>query len=654
MAQSPDKAEETTEEYAKAWATVLDLIRAGQSWSGKERNCVFLNTGTPTFADASAVTGLDFPDDGRGLAAVDWDADGDLDLWFTNRTGPRTRFLLNNCENNDRYISFRLIAEGANRDAIGAEVELHLDGQGATRHVRTLKAGSGFISQSSKWVHFGLPEGADLSHVTVRWPGGPAQDFNDISLGARWTLTESNHSSARWERPGGTISLAEGALPASPEMVSARIPIIAPLPLLGLSSELSDGSEESIEVTSEGGLLITLWADWCANCKRELLEIAEAEEALKSAGIRILALNAEGLKNSAATDAYLDKISWPFERADAGESLLGILATVQRTLLTRSKPEVIPTSYLLDHQGRLQFIYRGAISPERVLEDAQLFSGTPTERRELFAAYDGWWSTETVPTRYRNMAINLRKAGHSELAGEYLKGITLKAAKEDVPETAVNKIFGVEVNTGTELLKEGNISAATKAFARAVELKPESAQANKLLGVCLQKQGKDTEALPYLQVAASRDPSDAETQNDLGLSLVNLARLKEAGVAFTEAVKLDPNLAKAQLNLGVYLAQSGKLSEAITHVTKATALDPSYIEAWITAAQIYSAQGNSSEALAKASRASDIDGENADALFIRTASLVQLGRINEAQALYPQLRALSPAKADSLRASLGR
>ena len=48
-------------------------MTAGASWSGRERNCCFVNTTDGRFADASAVSGLDFADDGRSLVVTDWD-----------------------------------------------------------------------------------------------------------------------------------------------------------------------------------------------------------------------------------------------------------------------------------------------------------------------------------------------------------------------------------------------------------------------------------------------------------------------------------------------------------------------------------------------------------------------------------------------------
>ncbi|MCA9168109.1 MAG: VCBS repeat-containing protein, partial [Planctomycetales bacterium] len=82
-----------------------NLIRAGRSFSGHERNVCFLNTGTPRFADVSAISNLDLADDGRGLAITDWDQDGDLDVWAANRNGPQVRFLRNEVPTSHHYVA---------------------------------------------------------------------------------------------------------------------------------------------------------------------------------------------------------------------------------------------------------------------------------------------------------------------------------------------------------------------------------------------------------------------------------------------------------------------------------------------------------------------------------------------------------------------
>ena len=96
MSQSPvdDFSEPAIASYKQGWRALSRLLHEDRTFSGNERHCAFLNTGgkEASFADVSALTGFGFPDDGRGLATVDWDFDGDLDVWMTNRNSPRVRF----------------------------------------------------------------------------------------------------------------------------------------------------------------------------------------------------------------------------------------------------------------------------------------------------------------------------------------------------------------------------------------------------------------------------------------------------------------------------------------------------------------------------------------------------------------------------------
>ena len=137
------------------------MITRGRSFSGYERNCCFLNLGSETkgssinFADISAASVLNLIDDTRAIIATDWDHDGDLDLWVTNREGPRVRLLRNNLEQDQRSGSVSLHLKGTtcNLDAIGAKLTLIM---GPKRMTRALRAGDGFLSQSSKRILFGM------------------------------------------------------------------------------------------------------------------------------------------------------------------------------------------------------------------------------------------------------------------------------------------------------------------------------------------------------------------------------------------------------------------------------------------------------------------------------------------------------------------
>ena len=156
MSQSPTEFSASlsaSDPYTGAWGRLTRMILAGTSLSGNERNCCFLNMGqqrltrdpprggagngrtaVARFANISLISGLDFEDDGRSVTQIDWDGDGDLDLWLANRSGPQLRFMRNEAGNQNRWLALKLAGNGktTNRDAIGARVEVtasHTDAQ---------------------------------------------------------------------------------------------------------------------------------------------------------------------------------------------------------------------------------------------------------------------------------------------------------------------------------------------------------------------------------------------------------------------------------------------------------------------------------------------------------------------------------------------
>ncbi len=159
-----DDSDESVGWYLKGWQSIIRMTEEGRSWSGKEKHCCFLNIPGSAFADISSMSGLGLPDDGRGVSVVDWDHDGDLDLWVSSRNAPQLRFFRNESNSDScNFIKFRLVGTKSNRDAIGARITLLPDDEPSDKQslqaiesVQSLRAGEGFLSQNSKWVHFGL------------------------------------------------------------------------------------------------------------------------------------------------------------------------------------------------------------------------------------------------------------------------------------------------------------------------------------------------------------------------------------------------------------------------------------------------------------------------------------------------------------------
>ena len=150
---------------------------------------LFLNSGGEKFHDVATEAGSDFAKAkvGRGLAAGDFDRDGDLDLLVTTNNGPA--YLYRNDQSaGHRAMRFHLRGVKSNRDAIGATVRLYSGGE---MQSRTVQGGSSYLSQSELPVTFGLGGRDRVERVVVDWPNGGTQEFKNLVAGKAYQLTES-------------------------------------------------------------------------------------------------------------------------------------------------------------------------------------------------------------------------------------------------------------------------------------------------------------------------------------------------------------------------------------------------------------------------------------------------------------------------------
>ncbi len=172
MANSPSEAIGSPE-YEQGWSAVNELIRSDATWSGYERNVFYANSRDGTFSDVSGAVDLDFIEDGRSFALADFDHDGRLEVLLKSRNAPALRLLKNILPDLPPSIVFRLRGvEKSNPDAIGAAVTIET---GSGRRTRQLQAGSGFLSQHSKELVFGLGNARGPIKASIRWPSRTLQ-----------------------------------------------------------------------------------------------------------------------------------------------------------------------------------------------------------------------------------------------------------------------------------------------------------------------------------------------------------------------------------------------------------------------------------------------------------------------------------------------
>jgi hypothetical protein len=127
---------------------------------------------------AAATGDLARPVVGRGAAYADFDADGDLDVVITQVAGAPL-LLRNDQATGHHWLRVKLVGKGANRDAIGAWVELTAGGLTQRRQVMPTKS---YLSQVELPVTFGLGTATRVDSLKVIWPDGATQEVPEVEI----------------------------------------------------------------------------------------------------------------------------------------------------------------------------------------------------------------------------------------------------------------------------------------------------------------------------------------------------------------------------------------------------------------------------------------------------------------------------------------
>ena len=179
--------------------TDLDLFFANghlNSVSGDNRqaNLLFENDGGGRFSDISDKSGVlstgkrihrsaifaDYDDDGRVDIFVTVNGqqveDGKGNNVFDPNQGKGILFH-NDTKNNNNWLKVRLEGTKSNRDGLGSKVNIK---SGAFTDEKALVSGEGYFSSSAKEIYFGLGETTSIDKLTVLWPSGHDDIFENI------------------------------------------------------------------------------------------------------------------------------------------------------------------------------------------------------------------------------------------------------------------------------------------------------------------------------------------------------------------------------------------------------------------------------------------------------------------------------------------
>lgn len=551
--------------YEQAWNAINELMRSGHSWSGYERNVFYANNHDGSFSDISGLSGMDFPDDGRAFALADLDHDGRMEVVLKNRTAPQLRVLRNALEKIGNSVAFRLHGTESNRDAIGAAVTVESVGRRQTKY---LQAGSGFLSQHTKEVFFGLGDQSGPVTVTVRWPRGRVGRFPNVPANHRIELSEDSPE-FRAQRFSPT---AQAYLQPTAPLAAAPLPspvetwLIQPLPAPAFTLLEISGKSWDLHAIS-GKKLLVFWSAASTPSHTQLHALADHQDA--SPNLKILAVNVDDPSAESAVRSFAAGQNLAFPLLMSTSEVTGIYNLIYRYLFDRHRDLSLPTSFLIDGENMIAKVYQGSVNPRRFRTDADMIPLSAAERRKHALPFAGTLFLGNFERNDFTYGVAFFQHGYLDAAADSFRQVIRE--KPDQAEAYFN--------LGTLYLRRKDLEQARTYLEKAVELKPDHAEAWNNLGMIAAEAGSSVEAVNDFKQSLGSRPDYVVALLNLGNMYRRQKRFDDAEQLLLRAFVVDPSNPEASYSLGMLYAQQNEIERAQRRFQEALNLRPGYPDA---------------------------------------------------------------------------
>jgi|HubBroStandDraft_6_1064221.scaffolds.fasta_scaffold00589_3 tetratricopeptide (TPR) repeat protein len=569
--------------YELGWNAINELIRSDASWNGYERNVFYVNNHDGTFSDISGTVGLDFPDDSRAFALADLDHDGRLEVVLKNRNAPQLRILRNALKELGNSIAIRLRGKKSNRDAIGAAVMVEAEGHRQTKY---LQAGSGFLSQHTKELFFGVGKTRGAVRATVRWPSGLMRVFEQLPVNRRIEIEEGSENFTAKEFAAAPASYERASDPQRPEALPSSVETWLIEPLSAPEFSLPDLAGNMRDPKSfRGFVLLHFWAT-AAPASGEQLRALQRHQSTFANGLRILGINLDEPGDVAAVRSFVAKEGLSFPILLGTQEVTGIYNIIYRYLFDRRRDLALPTSFLVNPDGMIVKVYQGPVNPERLAEDLKSVPGTATARTRSALPFEGTLHQDVFQRNDFTYGVAMFQRGYLEQAAASFRQVI--AAKPQEPEAYYN--------LGTLHLRKNALQEARRYLEQTVRLRPDYPEAWNNLGMVAGQEGQTEEAIRNFQESLSLRPGYVTAMLNLGNLYRRQGAVEEAEKLLSRALEMEPDNAETSYSLGMLYARQDQLERASSYLEKAVSLRPDYPDALNNLGVLFVRQENYSKA----------------------------------------------------------
>lgn len=334
------------------------LFYGRYSFSGSERNHLFINNQGRAFSDLSPLSGLDTDADSRSFVFFDYDRDGWQDIALVNANAPLFSLYRNEIgesgpttgQKRAGMIALRFVGGNASgqpvagfapRDGYGAVVELQLGDMTIKREYR---CGEGFAAQNSSTMIIGIGDSRIVPRVTVRWPSGRRQHIDNVAEGTLLTVHEREEDSSN--QTAFVTSRYRSAHAGDPRTTAKR-----DRQRLEMGTERSGSEHRETELK-----MYVAMASWCAACKSSMPQLRYLRSMYKADQLEMNGVPVDPNDGVVKLKAYVNQYRPPY-------TLLNGLTTEQvqefTTILAEKSVHTTPATILTDARGNIIKVMQG-------------------------------------------------------------------------------------------------------------------------------------------------------------------------------------------------------------------------------------------------------------------------------------------------------
>ena len=216
-----------------------------------------------------------------------------------------------------------------------------------------------------------------------------------------------------------------------------------------------------------------------------------------------------------------------------------------------------------------------------------------------------------------------------------------KLAQKGVSASSVQHIEALQ--KGIAAQQQGDHATAEQIYKQVLQIDPENAEANHLMGTLAHQLGRHDLALAFLERAVSFAPQNANFHNMVGVVARETGQHEKSESAYKSALRIDPNFVTASNGLGLLYKEAGDLALAETWILKALKQDPNFAGGYNNLGNVYEAAGEIEKATAAYENGLKAD-PNLVLLQYNYARALQLsGNLGKAISIYESIIAANPS-----------